>query len=145
MRWCDLPIRVVRKKQSLQSEQRQLRDEIERSASEAASLKEAATTDKLTGLPNRRYLDEGSPALLRLRQQAATPMAIAFIDLDHFKDVNDHYGHSMGDEVLRGFGEIAMHATRNADVMGRHGGEEFCIAMVGCGPEAAAKRLRALL
>ena len=96
-----------------------MRDEIERSASEAASLKEAATTDKLTGLPNRRYLDEVLPALLRLRQQTATPMAIAFIDLDHFKNVNDHYGHPMGDQVLRGFGEIAMHATRNADVMGR--------------------------
>ena len=72
-------------------------------------------------------------------------MAIAFIDLDHFKDVNDKHGHSMGDQVLRGFGEIALHATRNADVIGRYGGEEFCIAMSGCGPEAAAKRLRALL
>ena len=137
--------RTAQERLNLQSEQRQLRDEIERGASEAASLKEAATTDKLTGLPNRRYLDEVLPALLRLRQQTATPMAIAFIDLDHFKNVNDHYGHPMGDQVLRGFGEIAMHATRNADVMGRHGGEEFCIAMVGCGPEAAAKRLRALL
>ncbi|MEO8386743.1 MAG: diguanylate cyclase [Betaproteobacteria bacterium] len=137
--------RTSQERLNLQSEQRQLRDEIERTATEAANLKEAAATDKLTGLPNRRYLDEVLPALLKLRQQTATPMAIAFIDLDHFKDVNDRYGHSMGDQVLRGFGEIAMHATRNADVMGRYGGEEFCIAMSGCGPEAAAKRLRALL
>ena len=137
--------RTAQERLSLQSEQRQLRDEIERTAAEAANLKEAAATDKLTGLPNRRYLDEVLPALLKLRQQTATPMAIAFIDLDHFKDVNDRYGHSMGDQVLRGFGEIALHATRNADVIGRYGGEEFCIAMSGCGPEAAAKRLRALL
>jgi len=137
--------RTAQERLSLQSEQRQLRDEIERTATEAANLKEAAATDKLTGLPNRRYLDEVLPALLKLRQQTATPMAIAFIDLDHFKDVNDRYGHSMGDQVLRGFGEITLHATRNADVIGRYGGEEFCIAMSGCGPEAAAKRLRALL
>ncbi len=137
--------RTAQERLSLQSEQRQLRDEIERTATEAANLKEAATTDKLTGLPNRRYLDEVLPALLKLRQQTATPMAIAFIDLDHFKEVNDRYGHSMGDQVLRGFGEIALHATRNADVIGRYGGEEFCIAMSGCGPDAAAKRMRALL
>ena len=137
--------RTAQERLSLQSEQRQLRDEIERTATEAANLKEAAATDKLTGLHNRRYLDEVLPALLKLRQQTATPMAIAFIDLDHFKDVNDKHGHSMGDQVLRGFGEIALHATRNADVIGRYGGEEFCIAMSGCGPEAAAKRLRALL
>ncbi len=137
--------RTTQERLHLQSEHRDLRNEIDRTAQEAASLKAAATTDVLTGLPNRRYLDEVLPNVLRLRQQTATPLAIAFIDLDHFKDVNDQFGHSMGDQVLRGFGELAMTATRSADVIGRYGGEEFCIAMVGCGPDAAAKRLQTLL
>jgi len=99
-------------------------------------LKRLSTTDELTGLYNRRRLDE----LLRLEFQRArrhaTPLAAVMVDLDHFKQVNDLHGHQAGDRVLREVGEILASRLRSTDSGGRYGGEEFLL-LVGCPPKGA--------
>lgn len=129
----------------LQASHMQLRAEMDHAVRESQTLKAAAMHDALTGLPNRRYLDEALPNMLLLGKQTATPLAIAYLDLDRFKLVNDTYGHAMGDQVLRRFGALVPHFLRGSDLVGRHGGEEFCIALIGCGPDAASKRLKGLM
>ena len=100
-------------------------------------LAESAWTDLLTGLPNRRMLDR---ALGRL----APDDTVIMLDLDHFKQVNDTFGHAAGDDVLRAFGRVLRHTTRGRETVGRFGGEEFLIVM---GPPEGAdvllQRLRA--
>lgn len=131
----------ARERRNLQSSNSQLALAIERSMQEAERFRDEATHDPLTGLFNRRYIDEALPNLLRLAQQSATPVAIAFIDLDKFKRVNDEFGHAMGDTVLKGFAQAAQDLLRGSDIIGRYGGEEFLAAIIGCGPAAAEKRL----
>lgn len=131
----------ARERRDLQSSNAQLSLAIERSRQEAERFRDEATHDPLTGLYNRRYLDDALPRLIKLAQQSATPVAIAFIDLDKFKRVNDDYGHAMGDVVLKGFADAAQDQLRGSDIIGRWGGEEFLAAIIGCGPAAAEKRL----
>ncbi len=131
----------ARERRDLQSSNTQLALAIERSMQEAERFRDEATHDTLTGLFNRRYIDEALPSLIRLAQQSATPVAIAFIDLDRFKRVNDDFGHAMGDTVLKGFADAAQDLLRGSDIIGRYGGEEFLAAIIGCGPAAAEKRL----
>jgi GGDEF domain-containing protein len=89
-------------------------------------LVEDASIDVLTGLPNRRMVGR---ALGRL----AEGDIVIMIDLDHFKLVNDRYGHAAGDEVLRVFGRVLRACTRGRDVVGRYGGEEFVVVLGGSG------------
>ncbi|RYD57502.1 MAG: diguanylate cyclase [Sphingomonadales bacterium] len=92
-------------------------------------LRIAATTDEMTGLLNRRaFLAALDTEIVRSRR-SGSPLAIALIDLDHFKSVNDRFGHSGGDEVLRKFAETARDSMRVSDVIGRLGGEEFGVLM----------------
>jgi diguanylate cyclase (GGDEF)-like protein len=99
-------------------------------------LAESASTDLLTGLPNRRMLDR---ALGRL---AADDLVI-MLDLDHFKQVNDTFGHAVGDEVLRVFGRVLRATVRGSDVVGRFGGEEFLIVLAPPGDaDVFLRRLR---
>jgi diguanylate cyclase (GGDEF)-like protein len=129
----------------LQNSHSQLRAQMDRTAREAARLKDAAMQDPLTGLPNRRHLEEILEKMLVIAKLDTATLAIAYLDIDHFKNVNDHFGHAMGDEVLRGMGNFGPHFLRGADVMSRIGGEEFCVVLIGCGLEAAGKRLTDLL
>jgi diguanylate cyclase (GGDEF)-like protein len=100
-------------------------------------LAESASTDLLTGLPNRRMLDR---ALGRL--SAADTVIV--LDLDHFKRINDNFGHAAGDEVLRVFGRVLGAASRVRDTVGRFGGEEFLIVLAPPGgADAFLWRLRA--
>lgn len=94
-------------------------------------LHNLATTDSLTGLPNRRhFLDE---ALRRMTlQHSGQTLGLALIDLDHFKRINDLYGHSAGDEVLQGFARIARANLRGEDMVARFGGEEFVLLLGNC-------------
>jgi diguanylate cyclase (GGDEF)-like protein len=86
-----------------------------------------ANHDSLTSLANRRhFLDLAQQELLRARRYGS-PLAIAMLDLDHFKSVNDTYGHEAGDRVLRQFADIARGVLREVDIMGRLGGEEFAV------------------
>ncbi|RUO41841.1 hypothetical protein CWE22_06720 [Pseudidiomarina aestuarii] len=92
-----------------------------------AELRRLATTDELTGCVNRRVFLEQCELRFDELKRYKTPVSVAVIDLDHFKKVNDTYGHAAGDEVLRKFADIAREELREMDVLGRLGGEEFAI------------------
>jgi len=98
---------------------------------------EAATTDFLTGLDNRRQLLRIGTPLVAAAARANTPLAVAMLDIDHFKSVNDRWGHDAGDEVLKRVGELIKERFRTSDVSARFGGEEFCVVATGLSPEVA--------
>ncbi len=107
-----------------------------------------SVTDKLTGLFNRRKLDEEMEEALALSRRYAVHLAIIMIDIDHFKRVNDSYGHGAGDLVLAGVADILRGCTRDSDAVGRLGGEEFvvlCRHSTRDGAMAAAENLRAAI
>lgn len=110
-----------------------------------AQLRRVAMTDELTELLNRRAFLAAVDTELARASRSGAPLAVALIDLDHFKSVNDRFGHHGGDSVLRRFAEIARETMRTSDVIGRLGGEEFAVLMPDTDPvEAgiAAERLR---
>ena len=98
----------------------------------------AASTDPLTGLLNRRAFMENALALCKQQGKRGEPVATLMFDLDHFKTINDRFGHTAGDDVLRLFGQVVRASTRADDIIGRFGGEEF-IAIVPGGWESASK------
>ena len=83
--------------------------------------------DSLTGLANRRQLDERLEELMREARKAGTAVTVALADVDHFKGINDRFSHAVGDEVLRCVGEILRSHCRLGDIVGRYGGEEFML------------------
>ena len=87
----------------------------------------AANTDHLTGLLNRRAFLETALNLCARRGQRGEPVTMMMLDLDHFKSINDNFGHAVGDEVLRTFAEVARSSMRANDIIGRLGGEEFAV------------------
>jgi diguanylate cyclase (GGDEF)-like protein len=99
-----------------------------------------AATDSLTGLLNRRSFER---KLTVLRASEST-VALAMADLDHFKTLNDTYGHETGDRALRLFADVLRGSFREHDLLGRHGGEEFLIALPACTAEAARRGLEAV-
>jgi len=111
----------------------QLRQKIARGAQKLRAtldqVQALATTDMLTGLLNRRQLEVVMMAELQLARRQGHALCVAVVDLDHFKRVNDLYGHRMGDEVLRRFAALLQTELRQADRVGRWGGEEFVILM----------------
>jgi two-component system, cell cycle response regulator len=88
-------------------------------------LEELALTDSLTGLPNRRAVESWAPRLLSGAARHGFPFWVVAIDLDHFKSINDRFGHEAGDTVLKRFAEILKWNGRKSDICGRTGGEEF--------------------
>ena len=92
-----------------------------------AKLEVEAITDPLTGLYNRRYLETALREYWAEFHPAGAPLAFLTLDIDHFKKINDTYGHDAGDEVLKRFAERLKDLTREYDVVARTGGEEFCI------------------
>jgi diguanylate cyclase (GGDEF)-like protein len=92
-------------------------------------LRRAATTDELTGLLNRRAFFAALDTEIARSARSGSPLAVALVDLDLFKSVNDRFGHAGGDEVLRKFADTAREAMRTTDVIGRLGGEEFAVLM----------------
>ncbi|OWV62508.1 diguanylate cyclase response regulator [Rhizobium sp. N122] len=107
---------------------------------------ELAVTDPLTGLYNRRYLDNHLNVLFNRSMARGRPLSVLITDIDRFKQVNDTYGHDGGDEVLREFANRVRSTIRGADLACRYGGEEFVVVMPDTSPEIAAtvaERLRA--
>jgi diguanylate cyclase (GGDEF)-like protein len=92
-------------------------------------LEELALTDPLTGLPNRRAIEDWSARQLSGAARHGFPIWVVLMDLDHFKNVNDTYGHDAGDTVLKKFGEVLRANTRLSDISGRIGGEEFLLVL----------------
>ena len=109
-----------------------------------AELERLATHDPLTGLANHRVFHEHLRAGRARAGRAGQPLSVAILDIDHFKDINDHYGHLVGDSVLRELGQRLAQITREGEVVARVGGEEFAWILDADGPEAfaAAERLR---
>jgi len=110
---------------------------------EAAELQ--AATDALTGLPNKRALDDALRRLLAQSERSGLPLSVLVIDLDHFKSVNDSYGHEMGDRVLAAFGAMLGAEQRAGDFAARSGGEEFVVLLPGTdalGAMSVAEKLR---
>jgi diguanylate cyclase (GGDEF)-like protein len=121
------------------------RQEAERERSRAAGFEAAAQSDGLTGLGNRRHLDQRLPQLLQDAREQGLPLALALIDLDFFKQINDRYGHAIGDKVLVEMAQQLRENTRACDVLARIGGEEFLIVfadMNGAQAYEACERLR---
>ncbi|OJF92429.1 GGDEF domain-containing protein [Pararhizobium antarcticum] len=96
-------------------------------ARDAAEI--AAGTDSLTGLPNRRQAMAAFAEAIALADKTATPLSLVLIDLDHFKAINDRFGHKAGDDVLCHFAETGKRLLRKSDLLARIGGEEFMLLM----------------
>ena len=102
-------------------------------------VRELADFDPLTGLPNRRLLRDRSTQLLAAAERDGSEMALIFIDLDHFKRVNDSLGHSIGDELLCAVAQRLATVVRKVDTLARLGGDEFIIALPGVHASGAAE------
>ena len=109
-------------------------------------LREAATTDPLTGVANRRAWEEESARILARAARAGETVTIALLDLDGFKDVNDTHGHAAGDALLRDLTASWSRHLRRSDLMGRYGGDEFVLTLPGTdhhGAQEIVERLAA--
>ncbi len=109
---------------------------------------DSSSRDPLTRLLSRQYLDDDLPEQVRRYYRAHVPMAAVFLDVDHFKRVNDTYGHSVGDTVLSTIATILRTAIRESDTAIRYGGEEFLLVLPNCdeqGGVGLAERIRELV
>lgn len=109
------------------------------------ALKKLSRTDSLTELYNRRYWEEQLSRCFVLYQRNKSVSSIVFLDVDHFKKINDNYGHVAGDEVLQTIARLMVSVARETDICGRYGGEEFSILMPSTDGSSAlvlAERLR---
>ena len=111
----------------------------------ACDLETLAAVDWLTGLYNRRHFESLALAELARSQRYVRPLSVMMMDLDHFKDINDRYGHATGDRVLQAVATVCLATKRDADVVARIGGEEFALLLPETTDAAAtqfAERLR---
>ena len=107
-------------------------------------LQQQAIRDPLTGLFNRRYLDETLPREIHRALREGQELAVVMIDLDHFKAFNDQWGHEAGDSVLLGVAEALLDGLRASDIACRYGGEEILIVMPGADADEAVRRITAI-
>ncbi|PAU73957.1 GGDEF domain-containing protein [Halomonas salipaludis] len=123
----------------------QLLKEITHRKSLEEQLRMVAERDELTGLNSRSHFMKRAKALLQRSRLEKMPFSVFMIDVDHFKSINDTWGHSHGDWVLTKIAEVCAHSLRPTDVIGRFGGEEFVVALPNTGPDdaqAVAERLK---
>lgn len=108
-------------------------------------LETSAVTDLLTGLPNRRFLMQEGARLVDIAIRAKQPCTLFMMDIDHFKSINDTYGHAVGDIVLKQVAQVFQDVLRASDIVARYGGEEFAVVAPGSDLESSrvlAERLR---
>lgn len=108
-------------------------------------LTELATKDDLTKLINRRHFQERAQEVLAQAKRHGSPTAIAILDLDHFKSINDNYGHAFGDVVLQMFARCSQSMLRPGDLLGRIGGEEFALLLPNTDLHTARQVVQRLL
>lgn len=104
-------------------------------------LRRLASQDVLTGLPNSRTFHELLVHELHRSRRSNSPLSVAFVDIDHFKSVNDNLGHAAGDIAIKAVADRIRRSLRNSDVLARVGGDEFCVIMPDCNEEHAEKAL----
>lgn len=140
--------RVRARTQQLQEINSRLEEEIRERQEAQEALRKLSVTDSLTGLYNRGHLTEHLEAAVAEAQRYGTPLSLVMFDLDHFKRINDTYGHLEGDRVLQAVARCLQTHIRGSDVLGRYGGEEFALVLpranAGQGCELA-ERLRLLV
>ncbi|MDQ2695296.1 MAG: diguanylate cyclase, partial [Pseudomonadota bacterium] len=131
-------IQDITERKRAEAQLRQIQQELEARVEERTRALEAsnrqlerlARCDELTGLYNRRHLMELLNKAFYAAKRYNEPLAVMMLDIDHFKRINDTYGHAAGDRVLTVVGRLLRENLRTADITGRYGGEEFCIALV---------------
>lgn len=136
-------VRDISERKAAEDKLRQQKAELEKLHAE---LKELACRDSLTGLLNRRAFLEHAEQMLKTARRNNESVALLMIDLDHFKQVNDRFGHAEGDHVLQVVADTFRASARENDILSRHGGEEFVVAISGANESEsllAAERLRA--
>ena len=110
-----------------------------------AQLALLATTDGLTGLANHRAFQHGCEAMLERAKRNGDPLCLLMGDLDHFKNINDNFGHPFGDQILLKVAKVMAEAVRTVDLAARYGGEEFALVLENCdakGGRILAERIR---
>ena len=107
-------------------------------------LHDKAVRDALTGLYNRRYLEESLDREVSRAKRSGLPFGVMMMDIDHFKRCNDSFGHAAGDAALRAVGQHVLSLTRSEDILCRYGGEEFVLVMTNASARAVLERAEAL-
>jgi diguanylate cyclase (GGDEF)-like protein len=109
------------------------------------TLRQLAINDPLTGLFNRRYMEDSLKKVIQRSEMGRTPVGFVMLDLDHFKRFNDDFGHDAGDVLLARLGKLLMDSVRPGDIACRYGGEEFLLILPGASKEAAWRRAEKIL
>jgi len=118
----------------------QLEDQVRKISALEAELRHQAIRDPLTGLYNRRYLVENLEREFQRAMRKSQPLSIVLMDIDHFKALNDTYGHLAGDACLRTLADLLHHHIRKSDMASRYGGEEFLVALPETNLDTAVQR-----
>lgn len=137
---------IDRQPRSLDDDDVALLRDLARMVEDDIAIHALATIDCLTGLSNRRGFDLLACRTLRLCKRLSRPASLLFIDIDEFKTVNDTLGHDAGDRTLRAFADLLIDGFRDSDVIGRLGGDEFCVLLADSSTsKAPAERLQRVL
>jgi diguanylate cyclase len=131
---------MIRKSEDLEDRIRKVSDEAQSLRSDLAEAQERAASDPLTGLANRRSFDAALKEAVDDSRSRKMPMAVAIVDIDHFKHINDNHGHDVGDRVIKYIADL-LQTTQGAPFVGRYGGEEFVLIFRGIDTRMAAQRL----
>ena len=107
----------------------------------ARSLRRFMVQDSLTGLLNHTRIKQHLAQSIMLAKRDNTPVSFAMLDIDHFKKVNDQYGHPVGDRVIKSLAKMLLQRVRKSDVVGRYGGEEFAVVLHGAGLDDAYRSM----
>ncbi len=133
-----------RAQSNLRRANRRLQLQLEEIAALQTQLREQAIRDPLTELFNRRYMEETLAREISRAERDQLPLGILMMDIDHFKKINDTYGHDAGDLMLKALGKLVSIETRRSDIACRFGGEEFCLILPGASRQIAYQRAEIL-